>query len=84
MTVYYTANRGRNGNRLITNTEKTISLSVEIILFRKNFKDEVKLQKKYGFIAKIHISQNSTNVFENFMPDAESKELKYNIMISGK
>ena len=50
MTVYCTANRGRNGNRLITITEKTVSVSVEIILFRKNLKDEVKLQKKYGLI----------------------------------
>ena len=54
MTVHCTANRGRNGNRLITITEKTVSVSVEIILFRKNLKDEVKLQKKYGLIAKIH------------------------------
>ena len=76
MTVYYTANRGRNGNRLITITEKTVSVSVEIILFRKNLKDEVKLQKKYGLIAKIHIRQNSASVFENLMPDAESKDSK--------
>ena len=76
MTVHYTANRGRNGNRLITITEKTVSVSVEIILFRKNLKDEVKLQKKYGLIAKIHIRQNSASVFENLMPDAESKESK--------
>ena len=76
MTVHYTANRGRNGNRLITITEKTVSVSVEIILFRKNLKDEVKLQKKYGLIAKIHIRQNSASVFENLMPDAESKDLK--------
>ena len=66
----------RNGNRLITITEKTVSVSVEIILFRKNLKDEVKLQKKYGLIAKIHIRQNSASVFENLMPDAESKDLK--------
>ena len=45
MTVHCTANRGRNGNRLITITEKTVSASVEIILFRKNLKDEVKLKK---------------------------------------
>jgi len=45
MTVHYTANRGRNGNRLITITEKTVSASVEIILFRKNLKDEMKLKK---------------------------------------
>ena len=76
MTVHYTANRGRNGNRLITITKKTASVSVEIILFRKNLKDEVKLQKKYGLIAKIHIRQNSASVFENLMPDAESKDLK--------
>ena len=76
MTVYCTANRGRNGNRLITITEKTVSVSVEIILFRKNLKDEVKLQKKYGLIAKIHIRQNSASVFENLMPDAKSKDLK--------
>ena len=76
MTVHYTANRGRNGNRLITITEKTVSVSVEIILFRKNLKDEVKLQKKYGLIAKIHIRQNSASVFENLMPDEESKDLK--------
>lgn len=76
MTVHYTVNRGRNGNRLITITEKTVSVSVEIILFRKNLKDEVKLQKKYGLIAKIHIRQNSASVFENLMPDAESKDLK--------
>ena len=76
MTVYCTANRGRNGNRLITITEKTVSVSVEIILFRKNLKDEVKLQKKYGLIAKIHIRQNSASVFENLMPDAESKDSK--------
>ena len=76
MTVHYTANRGRNGNRLITITEKTVSVSVEIILFRKNMKDEVKLQKKYGLITKIHIRQNSASVFENLMPDAESKESK--------
>ena len=76
MTVHYTANRGRNGNRLITITEKTESVSVEIILFRKNLKDEVKLQKKYGLISKIHIRQNSASVFENLMPDAESKDLK--------
>ena len=76
MTVHYTANRGRNGNRLITITEKTVSVSVEIILFRKNLKDEVKLQKKYGLIAKIHIRQNSASVFENLMPDAESKNFK--------
>ena len=53
MTVHCTANRGRNGNRLITITEKTVSVSVEIILFRKNLKDEVKLQKKFGLISKI-------------------------------
>ena len=76
MTAHCTANRGRNGNRLITITEKTVSVSVEIILFRKNLKDEVKLQKKYGLIAKIHIRQNSASVFENLMPDAESKDLK--------
>ncbi len=76
MTVHYTANRGRNGNRLITITEKTVSVSVEIILFRKNLKDEVKLQKKFGLISKIHIRQNSASVFENLMPDAESKDLK--------
>lgn len=76
MTVHCTANRGRNGNRLISNTEKTVSVSVEIILFRKNLKDEVKLQKKYGLIAKIHIRQNSASVFENLMPDAKSKDLK--------
>ena len=76
MTVHCTANRGRNGNRLISNTEKTVSVSVEIILFRKNLKDEVKLLKKYGLIAKIHIRQNSASVFENLMPDAESKDLK--------
>ena len=76
MTVHCTANRGRNGNRLITITEKTVSVSVEIILFRKNLKDEVKLQKKYGFVAKIRIRQNATSVFENLMPDAESKDLK--------
>ena len=76
MTVHSTANRGRNGNRLITITEKTVSVSVEIILFRKNLKDEVKLQKKYGLIAKIHIRQNSASFFENLMPDAESKDLK--------
>ena len=76
MTVYCTANRGRNGNRLITITEKTVSVSVEIILFRKNLKDEVKLLKKYGLIAKIHMRQNSASVFENLMPDAESKESK--------
>ena len=76
MTVHSTANRGRNGNRLITITEKTVSVSVEIILFRKNLKDEVKLQKKYGLIAKIHIRQNSASVFENLMPDAKSKDLK--------
>lgn len=76
MTVYCTANRGRNGNRLITITEKTVYVSVEIILFRKNLKDEVKFQKKYGLIAKTHIRQNSANVFENLMPDAESKDLK--------
>lgn len=69
MTVHCTANRGRNGNRLIT-------ISVEIILFRNNLKDEVKLQKNYGLIAKIHIRQNSASVFENLMPDAESKDLK--------
>ena len=76
MTVHYTANRGRNGNRLITITEKTVSVTVEIILFRKNLKDEVKLQKKYGLVAKIHIRQNSASVFKNLMPDAESKDLK--------
>ena len=76
MTVHCTANRGRNGNRLITITEKTISVSVKIILFLKNLKDEVKLQKKYGLIAKIRIRQNATSVFENLMPDAESKDLK--------
>ena len=76
MELYCTANRGRNGNRLITITEKTVSVSVEIILFRKNLKDEVKLQKKYGLIAKIHIRQNSASVFENLMLDAESKDLK--------
>ena len=76
MTVHCTANRGRNGNRLITITEKTVSVSVKIILFRKNIKDEVNLQKKYGLIAKIHIRQNSASVFENLMPDAESKDLK--------
>ena len=76
MTIHSTANRGRNGNRLITITEKTVSVSVEIILFRKNLKDEVKLQKKYGLIAKIHMRQNSASVFENLMPDAESKESK--------
>ena len=76
MTVYCTANRGRNGNRLITITEKTVSVSVEIILFRKNLKDEVKLQKKFRLIAKIHITQNSASVFENLMPDAESKDSK--------
>ena len=76
MTVHCTVNRGRNGNRLITITEKTVSVSVEIILFRKNLKDEVKLQKKYGLIAKIHMRQNSASVFENLMPDAESKESK--------
>ena len=76
MTVHYTTNRGRNGNRLITVTEKTVSVSVEIILFRKNLKDEVKLQKKYGLIAKLHIRQNSVSVFENLMPDAESKDSK--------
>ena len=76
MTDHSTANRGRNGNRLITITEKTVSVSVEIILFRKNLKDEVKLQKKYGLISKIHIRQNSAIVFENLMPDAESKDLK--------
>ena len=76
MTVHYTANRGRNGNRLITITEKTVSVSVEIILFRKNLKDEVKLQKKYGLIAKIHIRQNSASVFENLMHDSESKDSK--------
>ena len=54
MTVHCTANRGRNGNRLITITEKTVSVSVKIVLFPKNLKDEVKLQKKYGLIAKIH------------------------------
>ena len=75
MTVHYTANRGRNGNRLITITEKTVSVLVEIILFRKNLKDEVKLQKKYGLIAKIHMRQNSASVFGNLMPDAESKDL---------
>ena len=52
MTVHCTANIGRNGNRLIYITEKTVSMSVEIILFRKNLKVEVKLQKKYGLIAK--------------------------------
>jgi len=51
-------------------------VSVEIILFRKNLKDEVKLQKKYGLIAKIHLRQNSASVFENFMHDAESKDSK--------
>ena len=76
MTVHYTANRGRNGNRLITITDKTVSVSVEIILFCKNLKDKVKLQKKYGLIAKIHMRQYSTSVFENLMPDAESKESK--------
>ena len=76
MTVHCTANRGRNGNRLITITEKTVSVSVEIILFRKNLKDEVKLQKKYGLIIKIHIMQNSASVFENFMTSVESKDLK--------
>ena len=76
MTVHCTANRVQNGNRLITITEKTVSVSVEIILFRKNLKDEVKLQKKYGLIAKIHMRQNSASVFENLMPDAESKESK--------
>ena len=76
MTVHYTANVGRNGNRLITITEKTVSVSVKIILFRKNLKDKVKLQKEYGLIAKIHIRQNSASVFENLMPDAESKDLK--------
>ena len=76
MIVHCTANRGRNGNRLITITEKTVSVSVEIILFRKNLEDEVKLQKKYGLIVKIHIRQNSASVFENFMPDAESKDSK--------
>ena len=76
MTVHYTANRGRNGNRLITITEKTVSVSIEIILFRMNLKDEVKLQKKYGLIAKIHIRQNSASVFENLMPDAKSRDLK--------
>ena len=76
MTVHCTANRGRNGNRLITITEKTVSVSVEIILFRKNLKDEVKLQKKYALITKIRIRQNSASVFENFMPDAESKDSK--------
>ena len=81
MTVHYTANRWRNGNRLITITEKTVSVSIEIILFRKNMKDEVKLQKKYGLIAKIHIRQNSASVFENLMPDAKSKDLKGYIMI---
>ncbi len=76
MPVHCTANRGWNGNRLITITEKTVSVSVEIILFRKNLKDEVKLQKKYRLIAKIHIRKNSASVFENLMPDAESKDLK--------
>ena len=76
MTVHCTANRGRNGNRLITITEKTVSVSVEIILFRKNLKDEVKLQKKFRLIAKIHIRQNSVSVFEYLMPDAESKDSK--------
>ena len=52
MTVHCTANRGRNGNRLITITEKTVSVSVKIVLFPKNLKDEVKLQKKYELIAK--------------------------------
>ena len=75
MTVHCTANRGRNGNRLIIITEKTVSVSVEIIFFRKNLKDEVKLQKKYGLIAKIHIRQNSASVFEKLMPAAESKDL---------
>ena len=70
MTVHYTANRGQNVNRLITITENTVSVSVEIILFRKNLKDEVKLQKKNGLIAKIHIRQNSVSVFENLMLDA--------------
>ena len=76
MTVHCTANRGRNGNRLISNTEKTVSVSVEIFLFRKNLKDEVKLQKKYGLIAKIHMRQNSASVLGNLMTDAESKESK--------
>ena len=53
MTVHCTANRGWNGNRLITITEKTVSVSVEIILFLKILKDEVKLQNKFGLIAKI-------------------------------
>ena len=76
MTVHYTANRGRNGNRLITITEKTVSVSVEIILFRMNLKDEVKLQKKYRLNANTHMGQNSANVFEKLMPDADSKDLK--------
>ncbi len=76
MTVHCTANRGRNGNRLITITEKTVSVSVEIILFRKNLKDEVKLQKKYGLIAKIHIRQNSASVFENLMPGCGEQRLE--------
>ena len=76
MTVICTANRGRNGNRLITITEKTVSVSVEIILFRKNLKDEVKLQKNYGLLAKIHLRHTSASVFENLMPDAESKDSK--------
>ena len=76
MTVHCIADRGRNGNRLITITKKTVSVSVEIILFRKNLKDEVRLKKKYGLISKIHMRQISANVFENLMPDAESKDLK--------
>ena len=75
MTVHCTANRGRNGNRLITITEKTVSVSVEIILFRKNLKDEVKLQKNYGLIAKIY-KVKFCECFEILMPDAESKESK--------
>ena len=76
MTVHYTVNRGRNGNRLIIIIEKTVAVAAEIILFRKDLKDEVKLQKKYGLISKIHIRQNSASVFENLIPDAESKDSK--------
>ena len=76
MTAHCTANRGRNGNKLIIITEKTICVYVEIILFRKNLKDEVKLQKKYGLIVKIIIRQNYASIFQNLMPDAEGKDVK--------
>ena len=56
--------------------KKTAFVSFEIFLIRKNLKDEVRMQKNYGLIAKMFLLQNSTSVFENLMPDAERKDLK--------